>query len=221
MFSSLIFCLAKFRDGLRPRPVQRVLLCLGLVAIITGCGNGKPSGLGPWQEEVQLADGRVIVVERFEDSEVRGPIGDAKDSFIRSTTIKFIAPPDLAALPVLSMPYRPILLDYDPRLGTWFAIGVNERACLADAFNSGQMDPTGLINLHPNFEFRLLDGQWQGVEIEPGRTGLPANLLIRRITIEKWNAEHRPVPLAEKRRLDGQGNLPEEYRHVTARLGCG
>jgi len=220
MFSSLIFCLAKFRDGLRPRPVQRGLVCLGFFAIVTGCGNGKPSGLGPWQEEVQLADGRVIVVERFEGSEVRGPIGDAKDAYITTTTLKFVAPPELAALPVLSMPYRPILLDYDPTLGTWFAIGVNERMCWPGEREKGHLDATGRINIHPNYEYRLLNGQWQEVEIGPERIGLPANLLIRRITIEQWNAAHRPVPLAEKQRLDGQGNLPEVYRQVTASVGC-
>ena len=196
-----------------------VVVGLGLAAL-SGCGERKPPGLGPWQEEVQLADGRVIVVERFEDSEVRGPIGDAKDAYITVTTLKVIAPPDLAALPVLSMPYRPILLDYDPKLGTWFAIGVNERMCWPGELAKGHMDATGRINTHPNYEFRLLDGQWQGVEIEPGRTGLLVNLLIERTTVEKWNAAHLPVPLAEKRRLDGQGNLPEQYRNVTAHVGC-
>lgn len=83
------------------------------------------------------------------------------------------------------------------------------------------MDATGRLNVHPNYEYRLLNGQWKEVEIGQGRIGLPANLLIRRITIEQWNAAHRPVPLSEKQRLDGQGNLPEVYRRVTARVGCG
>jgi hypothetical protein len=196
-------------------------MALAACAVLAACGGGTPPGLGPWQEEVQLADGRVIVIERFEDSEARGPVGDGKDSYINATTIKFIAPPDLAALPVLSMPYRPILLDYDATLGTWFAIGVNERACWPGEREKGHLDATGLVNIHPNYEYRLLDGHWQEVEIGPARIGLPANLLIRRITIEQWNAAHRPVPLSEKQRLDGQGNLPEVYRRVTARVGCG
>lgn len=204
-----------------PRSMRRALAPLSLCILLSGCGGGEPSGLGPWQEEVELADGRVVVVKRFEINEVRGPIGDAKGAFINSTTIEFIAPPDLAALPVLTMRYRPILLDYDSRIGTWFVIGVNERMCLADAFNGGQMDRTGRINLHPNYEFRLLQGQWREVEIDQGRLGLPANLLIQRTTIDRWNALHQPVPLDEKRRLDGQGNLPTEYRRVQARVGCG
>jgi hypothetical protein len=162
----------------------------------------------------------VIVVERFEDSEARGPIGDAKDSYINATTIKFIAPPDLAALPVLTMPYRPILLDYDLKLGTWFAIGLNERMCWPGEREKGHLDGTGRINIHPNYEYRLLDGEWQEVEIGQGRLGLPANLLIRRTTIDRWNAAHLPVPLAEKRRLDGQGNLPKAYQQVEASVGC-
>lgn len=196
-------------------------MSLAACAVLVACGGSTPPGLGPWQEEVQLADGRVIVVERFEDSEARGPVGDGKDSYINATTIKFIAPPDLAVLPVLTMPYRPILLDYDPKLSTWFAIGVNERMCWPGEREKGHLDATGRVNIHPNYEFRLLEGQWQEVEFGSGRIGLPANLLIRRITIDKWNAAKLPVPLAEKRRLDGQENLPVMYRRVTARVGCG
>ncbi len=72
-------------------PSRRLLQGLAAIAcfVLAACG---PKDLGPWQEEVKLADGRVIVVERFEDSEIRGPIGDAKDSYINTTTIKFIAP---------------------------------------------------------------------------------------------------------------------------------
>lgn len=196
-------------------------MSLAACVVLAACGDGPSSGLGPWQEEVQLADGRVIVVERFEDSEARGPIGDSKDSFITTTTIKFIAPPELAVLPVLTMPYRPILLDFDSKLGTWFAIGVNERACWPGEREKGHLDATGLVNIHPNYEFRLLNGQWLEVEIGSGRVDLPANLLIRRITIDQWNTANLPVPLAEKRRLDGQGNLPNAYRRVTDRVGCG
>jgi hypothetical protein len=46
-----------------------------------------------------------------------------------------------------------------------------------------QMDPTGLVNLHSNCEFRLPGGQWQEVEIGSGRIGLPASLPIRRTTM--------------------------------------
>jgi hypothetical protein len=196
-------------------------IALSACAVLAACGDGPSSGLGPWQEEVQLSNGRVIVVERFEDSEVRGPIGDAKDSYINATNIKFIAPPDLAALPVLTMPYRPILLDYDPELGTWFAIGVNERTCWPGEREKGHLDGTGRINIHPNFEYRLLDGQWREAEIGPERIGLRGNLLIERTIIENWNARHRPLPLDDKRRVDSDNGIPTEYRRVQPSVSCG
>ena len=193
-------------------------LALGTCGVLVACG---PNGLGPWQEEVKLADGRVIVVERFEESEIRGPLGDAKDSYINTTTIKFIAPPDLAVLPVLAMPYRPILLDYDSELGTWFAVGVNERMCWPGGVENAHMNATGRINIHPNFEYRLLDGKWQEVEMSQERVGQLANLLIVRTTVNEWMKARQPLPLAEKRRVDGNPRLPVEYRKVVSRVGCG
>ena len=201
-------------------PSRCILQGLAVVAcfVLTACG---PKGLGPWQEEVQLSDGRVILVERFEDSEIRGPIGDAKDSYISATAIKFIAPPDLTVLPVLAMHYRPILLDYDSELGTWFAVGVNERMCWPGGVENAHMDATGRINIHPNFEYRLLDGKWQEVEMSQERVGQLANLLIVRTTVNEWMKARQPLPLAEKRRVDGNPRLPVEYRKVVSRVGCG
>jgi hypothetical protein len=66
------------------------------------------SELGPWQEEVKLRDGRVIVIERLEAANVRSGMGDVGAAFITNTTISFMAPPELAILPVLSLPYRPV-----------------------------------------------------------------------------------------------------------------
>jgi len=178
-------------------PNRRLLQVLAAIAcfVLAACG---PKGLGPWQEEVKLADGRVIVVEQFEDSEIRGPIGDAKDSYINTTTIKFIAPPDLTVLPVLAMHYRPILLDYDSELGTWFAVGVNERMCWPGGVDKAHMDATGRINIHPNFEYRLLDGKWQEVEMSQERVGQLANLLIVRTTVNEWMKARQPLPLTRR-----------------------
>jgi len=200
-------------------PNRRLLQVLAAIAcfVLAACG---PKGLGPWPEEVKLADGRVIVVEQFEDSEIRGPIGDAKDSYINTTTIKFIAPPDLTVLPVLAMHYRPILLDYDSELGTWFAVGVNERMCWPGGVDKAHMDATGRINIHPNFEYRLLDGKWREVEMSRERVGQLANLLIVRTTVNEWMKAREPLPLAEKRRVDGNPRLPGEYRKVVSRVGC-
>ena len=95
----------------------------------------RPQGLGPWQEEVRLSDGRMVVVERYEESEVRQPIADVGAAFLTVTTVKFVAPPELAMLPDLSTQYRPLILDFDPAIGTWFVIAFDERVCRTGSEN--------------------------------------------------------------------------------------
>lgn len=188
------------------------LVALGAVAavILAACGR---SDVGPWKEEVELSDGRVIVVERFETLEVETPIGDPGSAFIEEARIKVLSPIELKSIPELVMRYRPVIFDYDAANDLWFAIGVNDRACWA--FDEGHMDPTGRANLHPNFEFRLIDGAWQSVEIGPERLGLSANLLIQRTTIEQFDV----LPLSEKARVDSD-RIPQKYRQIVPLVAC-
>lgn len=196
-------------------------LALAVCTLLAACG---PTGLGPWQEEVRLSDGRKIVVERYEEAVVRKPIADVGAAFLTRTTLKFVAPPEVATLPVLSTQYRPLILDFDPAIGTWFVIAFDERACMQpipEAIHEGIMDKTGRINLRPNFEYRLIGGKWLEVPLGPERIGLPVNLLIQRMTVESWKAMRRPVPLEEKQRLDSHPRVPTEYRKIQPRIGCG
>lgn len=73
-------------------------------AVLVACGSG---GLGPWQEDVRLSDGRLIVVERYEESGVHGPIADADGAFLTRATHKVVAPVALTTLPILSIEHRP------------------------------------------------------------------------------------------------------------------
>jgi len=196
-------------------------LAMGACAVLVACG---PRGLGPWQEEVRLSDGRELVVERYEEAGVRQPIGDVGAAFLTVTTLKFVAPPELATLPVLSTQYRPLILDFDPAIGTWFVIAFDERVCMQpipEAIHEGIMDRTGLVNLRPNFEYRLVDGKWLEVPVGFERISLPANLLVRRMTVEYWNDKGLPVPLVEKHRLDSDPGVPTEFRRIQPRIGCG
>ena len=202
---------------------RRALQGLAVVAcsVLAACGA---KGLGPWQEEVRLSDGREIVVERYEEAEVRQPIGDVGAAFLTRTTLKFVAPPELATLPVLSTQYRPLILDFDPAIGSWFVIAFDERACMQpipEAIHEGIMDKTGLINLRPNVEYRLVDGKWLEVPVGSERIGLPVNLLIQRMTVDYWSDKGLPVPLVEKHRLDSDPGVPTKYRKIQPRIGCG
>jgi len=196
-------------------------LALGTCAVLVACG---PRGLGPWQEEVRLSDGRKIVVERYEEAEVRQPIGDVGAAFLTRTTLKFVAPPELATLPVLSTQYRPLILDFDPAIGTWFVIAFDEGACrqpIPEAIHAGIIDESGRINLRPNAEYRLINGKWVGVPLSADRIGLPVNLLVQRTTVDSWKAMRKPMPLSEKQRLDSHVRIPEKYRHIVAHVSCG
>jgi hypothetical protein len=196
-------------------------LILGICAALVACG---PSGLGPWQEEVRLSDGRKIVVERYEEAEGRQAIGDVGAAFLTVTTLKFVGPPELATLPVLSTQYRPLILDFDPAIGTWFVIAFDERVCMKpipEAIQEGIMDETGRVNLRPNFEYRVVDGRWLEVPVGTGRIGLPVNLLIQRMTVKSWKTMRRPVPLAEKHRLDSHSRVPTKYRTIQPLVSCG
>lgn len=192
------------------------LIACGAVAaaILAACGS---SDIGPWKEEVKLSDGRVIVVERLEIFEVKTPIGDPGSAFIEEARVKIVSPKDLVSMPELIMGYRPIILDYDAAKNMWFAIGVNDDACGGEPFKAGHMNSRGTVNIHPNFEFRLIDNSWRSVDMGPERLGLPANLLIRRTTVDQFEV----VPLSEKARLDSDNALPKWYRQVQPHIGCG
>ena len=96
-------------------------MTLAACVVLAAC-NSDSGGHGPWQEEVQISDGRMILVERLERNTVRKPIGDAGGAFLDETTLEVVAPAELATtLPVLTTRYRPLILDFDPKIGTWFA----------------------------------------------------------------------------------------------------
>jgi hypothetical protein len=82
------------------------------------------------------------------------------------------------------------VLDFDADRNQWFVVGVNEQACwpTPEQYKAGHLDSTGRINVHPNIEYRLINSQWQEVEIGPDRLGRKANLLVNRSTIDDWKS---------------------------------
>ena len=188
-------------------------MALAACVVLAAC-NSDSGGLGAWQEEVPISDGRVILVARFEGSTVRKPIGDAGGAFLDETTLKVVGPAELATtLPVLTTRYRPLILDFDPRIGAWFVIAFDERVCMQkipEAIHGGIMDKTGRINLRPNFEYRLQQGAWVEVPLAPERIGLPVNLLMQR-----WSVEQR---LVERQPDSPRGEETAGFRQATAQV---
>jgi hypothetical protein len=204
------------RFSANSRPSGVLVSAWLLFGLCAGCTE-KDNVLGPWKEEVKLSDGRVIVVQRFESFDINRPIGDPSSSFVQAARVKIVEPPDLAGIPELVMPYRPVIFDFDPVLGRFYAIGVTDNPCwLPQELQRKYMDPTRRFNIHPNFEFRLIDGAWTGVPIGPERLGLKANLLIKRTTIDRFDV----LPLSEKAAVDFDNRIPKEYRQIEPRLGC-
>ena len=199
--------------GLRYLPALAVM-GIALLGIVAGCSGSD--GLGPWKEEVKLSDGRVIVVERSENFDIRRPIGDPGSAFIDETRIKVVRPAELATLPELVVRGRPIIFDYDADAQAWFVIVVNDHACGGDAHRAGHMNAKGTVNLHPNREFRLVDGAWKEVDVSPDRIGTKANLLIQRTTIDQFDV----LPLSEKARVDFDNAIPKQFRQVEPHIGC-
>ena len=197
-----------------------VLAVTGACVLLAACGRDGPVDSGPWREEVKLADGRVIVIERGMNENVHGGAADVGFAAVTDATIRIVEPADLASVPPLTMRYRPIMFDYDPALGTWYAIGVNDRMCI-DGFRQGHMDPTGRINLHPNWEYRLIDGRWVEMDMDPSRVGRPTNLLILYDQVKPWTATHRVVTLEDKATLDSDNGIVDYLKTVMSQVSCG
>ena len=215
------FISASFGSRRVQRPIACVLIGLLTIGLVAGCqreDRSRGDGIGPWKEEVKLSDGRIIVVERFEDFKVRRLLGEQQSAQIKYASIRIVEPKELAGIPELVIRYRPIVLDYDTNIGTWYAIGTDEYSCTPsrEKIDKGYLSKNLRSSLHPNFEYRLIDGVWKGVEIGPERVGTPANLLIERTKIDLY-----PVtPLAVKESLDGDPAIPKRYKLVEPKIFC-
>lgn len=208
------------RDG----SVPTKYVCLWLLAVLciqlSACGRASPGndGLGPWQEEVELSDGRVIVVERFEDIKVSTLLGDPVSAKAKAARIKIVRPAELAGIPELTMRQRPVVLDYDAELGTWIALDAKETCDFTqEELDDGVFDESARIIIKPYREYRLIEGGWREMPMESKRIGRPTNLLITRSSIQDFEV----FPLSVKRRLDSNPARPKNYQVILERISCG
>ncbi len=133
---------------------------------------------------------------------------------MRHSRIRIVSPLDLASMPEVVTPFRPIILDYDAARSHWFAISVNDRAC--EDTDPSQMDPQGRASFRPNYEYRMIDGDWRSVEIGSERLGSEANLLVTRRAID----QNTLVSLAAKAKLNSTTALPSQFRRIVAYVEC-
>ena len=122
-----------------------------------------------WEEEVQLASGEVLVVQRVVKGinpmgEVGGPGGWDSESM----TVAVLSPPRADNPPVWEGPFVPLLFDRDAQTGQWFMV--------ATFYSCESWYALGKPKL-PYTEYRLKEGRWQQQSLTPSLIGRKANML--------------------------------------------
>lgn len=122
-----------------------------------------------WKEQVVLAGGAKIEIERFVRFHWQQPWAgprsedETQDAWLRST----LNPP---AFPIWQAPMVPLVLDRDPGSGEWLLVATMSH-CRVWALN-GQPKP-------PYWAFRVENGRWMRTAMPEEIWGRPANLLVR------------------------------------------
>lgn len=186
----------------RRRALQACLLALPL----SGCDwfNGTDG----WDEEVQLSDGRVVVVAVNVKYQTIGEIGGPSSRIRRQTTVRIKPGQGLPDTP-WSEDLAAVLLDIDPN--------TNELVLVATTVVRDQCQPWG--EPCPNYvEFRLRNGRWQrALPFAEALYGRAVNLL------QSWAAQTRGkhVTLEQKRGLDSDMGMDSRFKCILKSYGKG
>lgn len=165
-----------------------------------------------WPEEVQLADGRVITVERHEryrvPSDLTGvpAVGGPGDPSRESTELRILPTPS-EKLAVLrtgdgNISEVPLIVDLDVATGTYFAITIVDHGDEAIA--------AGLDPRRPYFEYRLTDGTWKRQPVSEQKMGWKSNLLLG-LSPVRWKNH---ASLADKKAANDDERVGPEYKCV-------
>lgn len=184
---------------------RRELLVVGVAAMpLSGCDwfGGRAS----WEEEVRLADGRVIVVAVSVEYQTIGEIGGPSSRIRRRTTVRIKPGQGLPDAP-WSEDLAAVLLDFDPE--------ANELVLVATIVVCDQWNRWG--KPRPAYvEFRLREGRWQRqVPFTVALLGRLANLL------QTWGAQTRGsyVTLEQKRALDSDVGMASNFKRIDRSYG--
>ncbi|MDB5814509.1 MAG: hypothetical protein JWN23_1626 [Rhodocyclales bacterium] len=176
---------------------KKVIFALVLLALLAYACNGAKKT--DWKEEVQLADGSVIIVQRSAQAhgfgEMGGPGGlrDLKESL---QVVKSLNP----IPPQWNDIYAPILLDYDAGNKEWFLVATFYMC--EDWYRLGRPKS-------PYLEYRVRDGKWERMPLDPTLIGRETNLLTGPNFID---GEPEMLRLPEKRKR--RGNDADEFLKI-------
>jgi hypothetical protein len=178
-------------------------VCVAL-SPLTGCDWFN--GTSAWEEEVQLSDGRTIVVAVKVKYETIGEIGGPSGRVRRQTSLR-IKPGQGLPDTEWSQDLAAVLLDVDP--------ATKELLLVATIILCQQWEPWG--KPRPAYiEFRLRDGRWQRqLPFTEALFDRPVNLL------QSWAKKYRSayVTLQEKRELDSPSGMAENFKRIMRNYG--
>ncbi len=104
-------------------------MAIGAMVVLTGCGEVNLK----WSEEVQLDDGKIIVVKRTAKGEKQGELGGPGGWGEKEMSIALEKAGEGMQFPIWQTAYVPILLDYQVSEKTWqqFSFQTHARRLLA------------------------------------------------------------------------------------------
>lgn len=161
-------------------------------------------------EEVQLASGEIISVERFIKAAPLGEVGGPGGWESAYQSFEMVDQQQTGAMPrwESTAGLIPILFDHDPANNEW--------VLLATFYTCDGWYKLGRPK-HPYAEFRVRDGQWQKVELSDQWFGRAANVFTR----IRSSGEPSRITLTDKKQR-ASGTAAPEYRSIVSnwRTAC-
>jgi hypothetical protein len=168
------------------------------VLLVANCGSNAPGAIS-WTEEVELSDGRVIVVARSAGLRADSTLGGGTEIAITSSDVRPLNPPDL--FPPWSAPVLVQVLDRSNETGEWVIIG--------HADGCENWDAIGRPPYSTRVMYVARGGRWFMQPLTLEFIGREANMLVR-VRQSQLQSDHR-VPAASKPEFN-RGAAPEALR---------
>ncbi|KLD75414.1 hypothetical protein XhyaCFBP1156_19700 [Xanthomonas hyacinthi] len=159
-----------------------------------------------WSEEVRLADGSTLIVDRTATGEKKYEIGGPGGWNQTQMSLR-IGPGGTKPPPVWRDAFVPLLLDYEPATGTW--------SLVTSFYFCSTWYELGKPGL-PYIEFQSREGRaWARVPLESRLIGRESNLL----TGPDADGEHARVTIKDK--LARERNTSERLKKIASKWnGC-
>lgn len=191
---------------MNPKPFFTLLLSVAMLPLTSGCSNMLHVN---WTEEVQLLDGRVIVVERSDEYRRVMDVGAGfqRGLLYQKGTIKAELPAPISQTVYWEGSLKPLVLDVFPGSTVFFVGAVAARA---------GRDEWRVPDNERYVVFRLSEDGWQRIPLMELPDAAKPNLLAStRQFIESGPALFgRRVDLKRKKELDSDPSLSKALKTI-------